>query len=395
MTQIPPDAQRSEDGQWWWDGSDWQPVGAGGVQTATASAARSAIPENAPRSEDGQWWWDGSDWRPVAGAQAASGGAAPAPAQRLSPEEEASIEIDTPPASSGQAGAAAALPDHRQALIDGAIGEAGRRIGAIRQDIDQGVASFNSRAHDATEELKGKSESGMGLALFKVLAEVAVAAIPGAEAAVEAYKIAEEVGKEALKASMDVFAETVHKAGEEAAQQRLDEAKAELRRIASKISDAARESAQASQEAALEPPLLGHSAENVLTAHPGWEHLEPTQDNYGLIADHMGFVDPRVSLVAFKIEQGLDNQFQHEMTRVAADLYFHDMDNDTERLMHLLEKIEPTTDVGAYLKTVGADVPWWERRVRLYHQTYPNESPNAYAASQVLLAAEMDPNAGN
>jgi len=26
MAQIPPDAQRSDDGQWWWDGSQWQPV---------------------------------------------------------------------------------------------------------------------------------------------------------------------------------------------------------------------------------------------------------------------------------------------------------------------------------------------------------------------------------
>lgn len=26
MTQIPADAPRSEDGQWWWDGAGWQPV---------------------------------------------------------------------------------------------------------------------------------------------------------------------------------------------------------------------------------------------------------------------------------------------------------------------------------------------------------------------------------
>jgi hypothetical protein len=33
-----------------------------------------------------------------------------------------------------------------------------------------------SRAHDATEDLKGKSESDMGSALFKVLVDVAIAA---------------------------------------------------------------------------------------------------------------------------------------------------------------------------------------------------------------------------
>lgn len=26
MTTIPADAPRSDDGQWWWDGAQWQPV---------------------------------------------------------------------------------------------------------------------------------------------------------------------------------------------------------------------------------------------------------------------------------------------------------------------------------------------------------------------------------
>ena len=33
MTDIPQDAPRSDDGQWWWDGANWQPVSdAGGGQ---------------------------------------------------------------------------------------------------------------------------------------------------------------------------------------------------------------------------------------------------------------------------------------------------------------------------------------------------------------------------
>jgi hypothetical protein len=31
---MPPDAQKSEDGNWWWDGNQWQPVH--GAQTASA-----------------------------------------------------------------------------------------------------------------------------------------------------------------------------------------------------------------------------------------------------------------------------------------------------------------------------------------------------------------------
>jgi hypothetical protein len=38
MTEVPEGAQRSDDGQWWWDGQDWQPVpqdnAAGGQEAA-------------------------------------------------------------------------------------------------------------------------------------------------------------------------------------------------------------------------------------------------------------------------------------------------------------------------------------------------------------------------
>ena len=44
MSNIPQDAPRSEDGQWWWDGAQWQPVdtgggGQGGSGTGDAGAA--------------------------------------------------------------------------------------------------------------------------------------------------------------------------------------------------------------------------------------------------------------------------------------------------------------------------------------------------------------------
>jgi hypothetical protein len=57
----------SEDGQWRWDGYDWQPAGdsAGAQPVASASVG--------PLSEDGQWRWDGYDWQPVGGAEAAGG----------------------------------------------------------------------------------------------------------------------------------------------------------------------------------------------------------------------------------------------------------------------------------------------------------------------------------
>jgi hypothetical protein len=34
----------------------------------------SNVPEGAQLSEDGQWWWDGSQWQPVQGGQGDAGG---------------------------------------------------------------------------------------------------------------------------------------------------------------------------------------------------------------------------------------------------------------------------------------------------------------------------------
>jgi hypothetical protein len=98
MTDIPQTAPRSEDGQYWWDGAQWQPVfgaGAGAEASAPASAAApstaasgttpdaaqaaAAAPATGGQiSDDGQWQWDGSTWQPVPTAAPAAPAAQPA-----------------------------------------------------------------------------------------------------------------------------------------------------------------------------------------------------------------------------------------------------------------------------------------------------------------------------
>lgn len=52
---VPKGAQRSEDGKYWWDGTDWQPVPEDEAEVGQLS-------------DDGQWKWDGAEWQPVNGA---------------------------------------------------------------------------------------------------------------------------------------------------------------------------------------------------------------------------------------------------------------------------------------------------------------------------------------
>ena len=67
MPQIPENAQRSPDGNYWWDGDQWQLVDQAQPETPTK------IPADAQRSPDGNYWWDGEQWQPVdASGQAAA-----------------------------------------------------------------------------------------------------------------------------------------------------------------------------------------------------------------------------------------------------------------------------------------------------------------------------------
>jgi hypothetical protein len=50
VSQIPPDAPRSEDGQWWWDGATWQPVDAPAAGAAAAPPRAGSAPTGATYS---------------------------------------------------------------------------------------------------------------------------------------------------------------------------------------------------------------------------------------------------------------------------------------------------------------------------------------------------------
>lgn len=100
---IPLNAPRSPDGQYWWDGQQWRPVGQGtgpmgqitgpmnqaGVSMPLQSrAATPADPATAPRSPDGRYWWDGQAWRPVVQGTGPMGQATEPTSEGTEPENQ-------------------------------------------------------------------------------------------------------------------------------------------------------------------------------------------------------------------------------------------------------------------------------------------------------------------
>jgi hypothetical protein len=61
--------QLSDDGNYYWDGSNWQLVDTSAGTDSQQSGAASQDAQGRQLSEDGNYYWDGSQWQPVDGSQ--------------------------------------------------------------------------------------------------------------------------------------------------------------------------------------------------------------------------------------------------------------------------------------------------------------------------------------
>jgi hypothetical protein len=151
---VPDGAQVSDDGKYWWDGSDWQPVPEDGGSTEVGQL-----------SDDGQWQWDGSAWQPVSGDGGGGGLKDALAAQGFEVADEAADADYIKQVHDHVSNWYAGLDADSQAIVD-ALSKQG--ADTLLADPEVGVVSENDpliTAFAGTDKTLGESLEATGQAL--------------------------------------------------------------------------------------------------------------------------------------------------------------------------------------------------------------------------------------
>jgi hypothetical protein len=273
----------------------------------------------------------------------------------------------------------AIMPEDWMLLKDGAAKVADQRLSDLHQLLTGTVSGFHRDAVTQIESIHGESHEGLGSELFKAAHSVMMVCFP--EEAVLEKALAEVV-----KGARDVALTSIAQSEAASASGRLEHAKEELRRKLDDLTTAADDGFRAGwQEAVRRTP-------DALTAffedHPEYKETqygENANEWEGWLCDQMG-IHGAFEAYSVDILRALWHGFTKDFTQTTAHLHFFEMDNDTERLLFLLQHVESVSNVNEFLTLVGADVAYWDRLLRLYHAQYGNEVTDVNAWQLVQYA---------
>ena len=264
-------------------------------------------------------------------------------------------------------------------LRDGAVHLAYQRLQGLHSVATGAVNSFHRDAYAQIETLRGSAPSALGGELFKTLTNIVWICFP--EGA-----LLEKIADEAFKAARDGAVSTLQSYAAQSSDQRAEGARDELR---AKLNDMT-----AANDAAFKAAWIQGNAKapealaTFFQQHPQYRNL-PYDSNaihmQGWLCDQIGIRDFAIVDPTAKILEELWAAFAKEVGRASAKLKFFDMDNDVERLVYLLEKVAPTTDVATFLQRIGADVRYWQTLIQMYREEHPGTDVNVMAAQAILM----------
>ena len=238
---------------------------------------------------------------------------------------------------------------------EGAHGVARDRLQTRYDAVIQGAQWFRDDADTLVKEaIKKLPEhlSGFGAIVEAVMAactllvpEVGIAA-EIAEAAKTAYETVKPAAELVEKANQEVVANSV-----EEATNYLQEL---TKTYAEDVADKALPIKQAAENA------VGAALDSYIKQNP--QPLNPGDDEfYKNLCDAIGIKEPDLNAIKMEVWNEVFPPFKKKVLTAAAQIhFFHEMDNDLDRLNFLMDEAEKGNDPDDLLSLIGADQSYWD-----------------------------------
>ena len=238
---------------------------------------------------------------------------------------------------------------------EGAHGVARDRLQTRYDAVIQGAQWFRDDADTLVKEaIKKPPEhlSGFGAIVEAVMAactllvpEVGIAA-EIAEAAKTAYETVKPAAELVEKANQEVVANSV-----EEATNYLQEL---TKTYAEDVADKALPIKQAAENA------VGAALDSYIKQNP--QPLNPGDDEfYKNLCDAIGIKEPDLNAIKMEVWNEVFPPFKKKVLTAAAQIhFFHEMNNDLDRLNFLMDEAEKGNDPDDLLSLIGADQSYWD-----------------------------------
>jgi hypothetical protein len=233
--------------------------------------------------------------------------------------------------------------------------EASQRIQDRYDLVIEGAKLFETDAGTAITTYITKPPehiSGFG-AIFDVVTAACALLLPEEALAaeiVEALKDAYEKAKPGI--------ELVEKANQEVVAKTVEDAQKYLTELTNSYAEEVRRQAQGVKQAAEE--AVGAALDSYIKQNP--QPLKPGDDELCKnLCDAIGIKQPVKELLPLEVRNASWPPFEKAMLVVAAQIhFFHEMDDDLERLNFLMDEAEKGNDPDALLSLIGADQSYWD-----------------------------------
>jgi len=238
---------------------------------------------------------------------------------------------------------------------EGAHGVARDRLQTRYDAVIQGAQWFRDDADTLVKDAIRKPPehlSGFGAIVEAVMA-ACVLLVPEAGLAAEiaeAAKTAHETVKPA--------AELVEKANQEVVAGSVEQATNYLQELtktyAEDVADKALPVKQAAENA------VGAALDSYIKQNP--QPLKPGDDEfYRSLCDAIGIKEPDLNAIKMEVWNEVFPPFKKKVLTAAAQIhFFHEMDNDLDRLNFLMDEAEKGNDPDDLLSLIGADQSYWD-----------------------------------